>query len=104
MTPSPSLLMPEATTIFYIAAVGTASGVIVVYLFWWAKSRYQLWTARERPILARKGSLWRDPGAVERLDFRGGPGGREREPRPPFRFVEEHDTGSNPCMTVRDAH
>jgi hypothetical protein len=103
MTTSFSLLMPEATTILFIAAVGTASGVIVVYLFWWAKSRYQILTARERPLRARKVSLWRDPGEVERLDFRGGPGGREREPRPPFRFVEEHDTGSNPCMTVRDA-
>jgi hypothetical protein len=103
MTTSFSLLMPEVTTILFIAAVGTASGVIVVYLFWWAKSRYKLLTAPERPLRARAASLWHDPGAVERLDFRGGPGGREREPRPPFHFVEEHDTGSNPCMTVRDA-
>ncbi len=103
MTTSFSLLMPEVTTILFIAAVGTAAGVIVVYLFWWAKSRYKLLTAPERPLRARAVSLWHDPGAVERLDFRGGPGGREREPRPPFRFVEEHDTGSNPCMTVRDA-
>ena len=98
-----SLLAPKPSTIFYIAAIGTASGVIVVYLFWWAKSRYQLWTARERPVRAPRLSLWSDPGEVERLDFRGGPGGRAREPRPPFRFVEEHDTGSNPCMTVSDA-
>ncbi|MCA1619501.1 MAG: hypothetical protein LC795_09380 [Acidobacteria bacterium] len=103
MTTSLGLLIPEVTTILFIAAVGTASGVIVVYLFWWAKSRYKLLTAPERPLRARQVSLWRDPGAVERLDFRGGPGGREREPLPPFRFVEEHDTGSNPCMTVRDA-
>lgn len=95
--------MPKPSTIFYIVAIGTASGVIVVYLFWWAKSRYQLWAAEERPVRARKVSLWRDPGEVERLDFRGGPGGREREPCPPFRFVEEHATGSNPCMTVRDS-
>jgi hypothetical protein len=103
MTSLLSILMPKPSTIFYIAAIGTASGVIVVYLFWWAKSRYKLLTARERPLRARKVSVWADPGEVERLDFRGGPGGREREPRPPFRFVEEHDTGSNPCMTVRDA-
>ncbi|MDT5159111.1 MAG: hypothetical protein QOC61_361 [Acidobacteriota bacterium] len=95
--------MPKPTTIFYIVAIGTASGVIVVYLFWWAVSRYKLLTARERPLRARKLSLWREPGEVERLDFRGGPGGREREPLPPFRFVEEHATGSNPCMSVHDA-
>jgi hypothetical protein len=44
-----------------------------------------------------------DPGDVGRLDVRGGYGGRGREPRPPFRFVEEHATGSNPCMSVHDA-
>lgn len=97
------ILLPKPTTIVYIAAIGTASGVILVYFFWWLKSRYKLLTARERPVRARRVSLWRDPGEVERLDFRGGPGGRGREPRPPFRFVEEHATGSNPCMSVRDA-
>src|SRR5918997_4831775 len=97
------ILFPKLTTILFIAAVGTASGVIVVYLFWWAKSRYQLLTAKERPLRARKVSLWHDPGDVGRLDFGGGYGGRERVPKPPFRFVEEHDTGSNPCMSVHDA-
>jgi len=64
MTPSFSLWMPKPSTIFYIAAIGTASGVIIVYLFWWAKSRYRVWTARERPLRACKVSLWRDPGEV----------------------------------------
>ncbi|MDT5294961.1 MAG: hypothetical protein QOJ76_1841, partial [Acidobacteriota bacterium] len=95
--------MPKPTTIFYIAAIGTATGVIVVYLFWWALSRYKIMTARERPLRARRQTLWRDPGEVERLDFRGGPGGVEGAPAPPFSFVEEHATGSNPCLSVRDA-
>jgi len=95
--------MPKPTTIFYIVAIGTASGVIVVYLFWWAASRYKLWAARERPVLAQRNSLWHDPGVVEKLDFRGGPGGPDGAPAPPFRFVEEHATGSNPCMSVKDA-
>ena len=95
--------MPNPSTIVYVAVVGTAVGVIVVYLFWWAKSRYKLLTAEERPLRARKASLWRDPGDVGRLDFSAGPGGRERVPKPPFRFVEEHATGSNPCMSVHDA-
>jgi hypothetical protein len=103
LTISFSLLLPELTTVFYVAAVGTAGGVIVVYLFWWAKSRYQILTARERPLRTRKVSLWSDPGDVGRLDFTAGPGGRERVPKPPFRFVEEHATGSNPCMSVHDA-
>lgn len=97
------LRMPKPTTIFYIAAIGTASGVIVVYLFWWAVSRYKVWAARERPVRARRNSLWHDPGLVEQLDFRGGPGGVDGAPAPPFRFVEEHATGSNPCMSVKDS-
>jgi hypothetical protein len=47
--------------------------------------------------------IWRDPGAVEQLDFYAGPGGTEGAPAPPFEFVAEHSTGSNPCVSVRDA-
>lgn len=47
--------------------------------------------------------VWRDPGAVETLDFVGGPGGREQSPKPPFTFIEEDHTGSNPKVKVRDA-
>ena len=50
-----------------------------------------------------KGVLWRDPGRVERLDFRWGPGGRALAPAPPFRFIEEDKDGSNPKVKVRDA-
>jgi hypothetical protein len=95
--------MPKLSTIFYIAAIGTCAGVISVYAFWWVVSRYKLGTAGKRTLRARRKSLWRDPGEIERLDFRGGPGGREGEPAPPFNFVEEHSTGSNPCLSVMDA-
>jgi hypothetical protein len=48
--------------------------------------------------------LWRDPGAVERLDFVNGPGGAARAPKPPFTFVEEDLGGSNPKIKVTDAN
>ena len=47
--------------------------------------------------------IWKDPGAVERLDFVGGPGGRRNAPRPPFTFIEEDKGGSTPKIEVRDA-
>jgi len=47
--------------------------------------------------------IWKDPGAVEKLDFVGGPAGRFRAPRPPFRFVEEDLEGSTPKIKVTDA-
>lgn len=47
--------------------------------------------------------LWHDPGRVEALDFANGVGGRATAPRPPFRFLDEDMSGSNPKLKVRDA-
>lgn len=48
-------------------------------------------------------SIWHDSGPVERLDFFGGPGGREGAPKPPFTFIEEDSGGTNPKIKVKDA-
>lgn len=48
-------------------------------------------------------TIWHDPGVVEKLDFRHGPGGRENAPKPPFTFIEEDLGGSNAKVKVRDA-
>ena len=48
--------------------------------------------------------VWRDPGRVERLDFRSGPGGVALEPRAPFRFLREDTSGTTPKVFVRDAN
>lgn len=47
--------------------------------------------------------IWRDPGAVEQLDFAAGPGGVDGAPKPPFRFLEEEQIASNPKVLVEDA-
>jgi hypothetical protein len=47
--------------------------------------------------------VWKDPGAVETLDFVAGPGGRKKVPTPPFTFLEESLSGSNPKIRVKDA-
>ena len=48
--------------------------------------------------------LWADPGAVERLDFVGGIGGRRNAPKPPFSFVEESMSGTIPKVRISDAN
>jgi len=48
--------------------------------------------------------IWRDPGAVETLDFVWGIGGRENAPKPPFTFIEENFKGTNPKVDVKDAN
>ncbi len=47
--------------------------------------------------------LWRNPGPVSRLNLYYGPGGRFFVPAPPFRFLREDLSGSNPKILVRDA-
>lgn len=50
------------------------------------------------------GILWRDPGDVARLDFAGGPGGRDGAPAPPFSFQEEASGGTAAKILVTDAN
>jgi hypothetical protein len=46
--------------------------------------------------------IWHNPGAVEKLDFRYCSGGRSLAPQPPFTFVKEDVTGTNPKVRVQD--
>jgi len=48
--------------------------------------------------------LWKDPGQVEKLDLVGGSAGRAKAPKPPFTFVEESLSGTNPKVRVMDAN
>ena len=56
------------------------------------------------PVKPGKPVLWADPGAVERLDLAAGIGGRANAPRPPFTFVEESLSGTNPKVRVKDSN
>ena len=82
---------------------GFVLGMVVVRVFWRLRSALQLRQASERPLHSVRTAIWRDPGAVERLDLAAGPGGPKGHPLPPFTFVEEHFAGSRPCVSVRDA-
>ena len=85
-----------------IAAVAlTATGLRLAWLIFGV---YRIRRAGPRPLLASRHAIWRDPGAVERLDLAGGPGGANGAPRAPFTFIEEHLNGSQPCVSVVDAH
>src|SRR3954469_21880664 len=90
----------------YIAWV--IGGIVVTYfalrLFWRAVGYYKVRKAGPRPLFGVRHRLWRDPGVVEGLDIDGGPGGREQAPKAPFQFIEEHSSGSQPCVSVRDAN
>ena len=82
---------------------GIVVAVVALHLFWRTVGFYKVWKAGPRPLFGARHRLWRDPGDVERLDIESGPGGRGYLPKAPFRFIEEHSTGTQPCVSVHDA-
>ncbi len=72
-------------------------------------------SSKDKPAGAAKGAeqmaaptgkpvLWRDPGAIEKLDLVGGAAGRAGAPKAPFTFVEESLSGTNPKVKISDAN
>jgi hypothetical protein len=90
------------TTIAWIVAAA-AIGTLSVYMFWRIRSFIRVSLAADRPLHSTRAVIWRQPADVESLDLAAGPGGRDGAPFPPFTFVEEHDGGSRPCVSIRDA-
>jgi len=75
---------------------------VLLVLTIWSPAAVQ----RKRPVGPPKivTIVWTDPGQVETLDFVGGPGGRKKMPAPPYTFIEENLSGSNPKIKVKDAN
>ncbi len=86
-----------------ISMAGFIVGTYAVYLVWGAVGAWRIRRAGPRPLTSVRHMVWRDPGDVGRLDLREGPGGADGRPAPPFRFLDEHLGGSQPCVSVRDA-
>jgi hypothetical protein len=97
--------MPWLETIGYvlIAIVGTAAVVAAVHLAWRLDGIRRIRRAGPRRLSASRHRLWRELAPADLADLRFGPGGEDGAPAPPFSFVEEHFTGSHPCVAVRDA-
>src|SRR5262249_57678837 len=49
------------------------------------------------------GIVWRAPRPMTQQDWVWGPGGEQLAPAPPFQFVKENLSGTNPKVLVRDA-
>ena len=94
-------------TTFVLISAGIVAGAFVVtwlvFAFWRVRSQLKRRAAGDAPLTSRRVVIWRNPGPAESLDLAAGPGGRDGAPAPPFAFIEEHGTGSFPCVSVRDA-
>jgi hypothetical protein len=85
------------------AVVAVVATTCLVYVFWRIRSFVTVWLAAERPLRSTHAVIWRQPSDIESLDLAAGPGGVEGAPLEPFTFVEEHTSGSRPCVSIRDA-
>lgn len=94
--------MDELLQIIIWTAMGVGTGTAAVYSFWRVRSALKVWRKAKRPLQSVQAVIWRSPGDVASLDLTAGPGGAKGAPQPPFRFVEEHLDGSQPCLSVRD--
>jgi hypothetical protein len=92
-------------TFWYVvlAATGVVATVWGVHFVWRVRGEWKIRRAGPRRLSAIRHRLWREPSHADAADLRFGPGGRDGVPKPPFAFVEEHLTGSQPCVAVRDA-
>ena len=86
-----------------IAAAGAVVVFVCLHVIWRAVGAYRINRAGPRPLGSGRHVIWRDPGPVQELDLRNGPGAARGAPVSPFRFLEEHQSGSQPCVSVMDA-
>src|SRR5688572_7966600 len=93
----------EALRYMGIAAAGIAAGIVLVHLAWRLHGMWRIRRAGPRRLWAAKHTIWREPTASDLTDLRFGPGGVDGLPLPPFHFVEEHFSGSQPCLALRDS-
>ncbi|HYB95345.1 MAG TPA: hypothetical protein VEC39_10250 [Vicinamibacterales bacterium] len=93
----------DTLQILFWTAVSITIGFWLVFAYWRVKGEVTRRVEGEPPLQASRSAIWRDPGSITPEQLEAGPCGAQGAPAPPFRFIEEHGTGSQPCVSVRDA-
>jgi len=78
--------------------------VLLIAVIAFGSSASQAVQKKKKAKQASATLIWTDPGEVENLDFASGPGGLNGDPKPPFTFIEESLSGTNPKVRVSDAN
>jgi len=86
-----------------MAIVAITSASVLLRVAWRVHGRWRIRRAGPRRLIATRHRLWREPSDADLADLRFGPGGAQGVPLAPFTYVEEHFTGSQPCVAVHDA-
>lgn len=95
--------LSHALQFLFWTAVSIAIGWWAVFAYWRIRSEITRRRQGDAPLRSRRERLWRDTDAPTPQQLEAGPCGIDGAPAPPFRFVEEHATGSQPSVSVRDA-
>ena len=93
----------DALQILFWTALSIAAGTWMVFTYWRLRSNRIRRLEGDAPLRSSRELIWRDPGALAAEEIGAGPLARGNGPAEPFHFVEEHDTGSQPCVSIRDA-
>ena len=89
----------DALQILFWTVLSIVAGTWIVFAYWRLLSEWKRRREGRPRLRSQHAAIWRDPGDVSRRDLGKGPG---QPPRPPFSFLEEHDTGSQPCVSIID--
>jgi hypothetical protein len=95
--------LPDILQFLFWLAVSLTIGFWIVHGYWRLRSEITRRAEGGAPLRSSRATLWRDAGALSADDLEAGPCRSNGVPAPPFHFLEEHDTGSQPCVSVRDA-
>src|SRR5215204_2217113 len=95
--------MKDVLQIVFWATLSLTVGYWVVRGYWRAKSEVRRHIEGEAPLRSHQKLVWRKPVSISSQDVEVGPLGPEGAPVPPFQFIEEHVTGTQPSMSVKDA-
>ncbi|MBY0497498.1 MAG: hypothetical protein K2Y23_25115 [Cyanobacteria bacterium] len=93
----------DALQILFWIAFGIFAGWWLFFGYWRLRSEIKRRSEGEAPLRSSREVIWRDPGSISAAELEAGPCGSRGAPAAPFHFVEEHDTGSQPCVSIRDA-
>ena len=92
--------LTDALQILFWTALGIFAGWWIFFGYWRLRSEIKRKIDGEAELRSSRAVIWRDPGSISAAQLEAGPCA---PPSPPFHFVEEHDTGSQPCVSIRDA-
>ena len=93
----------HALQFLFWTVVSMVAGTWIVFMYWRLRSNRIRSVEGEAPLQSSQAVIWRDPGSLTATDVAAGPCGSGGGPAEPFHFIEEHDTGSQPCVSIRDA-